>query len=363
MTVSSILVTGATGLVGLGTIRRLLAQDERLRIAALIRTPASAVMLAARLGDAFTRVQCVVGDITKPGLALDDLTRARLRRTARRIVHAAADTTFSRPLEQARSTNTMGTAHVLELGSEWGVERIVHVSTAYVAGERTGGIPEAAHDAEAGFVNGYEQSKHEAEQRVRASGVPFVIVRPSSIVCDDMGGSVTQYNAVHRALRVFHAGLGCMMPGTEDTPVDVVTNERVVDGVVAALAHSDADGETWHLCSGAGAMLLGELLDRAHAVWSRDDDWRRRGILRPALADLPTYRLFEESVEEIGDVRLAMITRSLSHFVPQLALPKRFDTTIADARLGRPAPPMSDYWERMVEHVLAARWGAARSAA
>jgi hypothetical protein len=48
--------------------------------------------------------------------------------------------------------------------------------------------------------------------------------------------------------------------------------------------------------------------------------------------------------------------RGLSHFAPQLALPKRFETAGADALLGAPAPPVGSYWARVVEHLLAARW-------
>jgi nucleoside-diphosphate-sugar epimerase len=360
---TSMLVTGATGLVGLGVIDRLLDTRDDIRVHALVRSSAGAAVLAARLGSRAARVSCVTGDVTRPGLGLDRSARRHLRDEVSVVIHAAADTTFSLPLEDARRVNTAGTANVLELVAGTALDRFIHVSTAYVAGMRTGEIAEAAHEDDAGFVNGYEQSKHEAEQLVRESGEPFVILRPSSIVCDDATGGVSQYNAVHRALRVFHAGLGCLMPGAEDTPVDAVTNERVVDGIVHALTSAGALGGSWHLCAGTGAMPLGEMLDRAHNVWSRDTEWRRRGILRPALTDLATYRLFEESVDETGDVRLAMITRSLSHFVPQLALPKVFVTTGADALLGGPAPRVADYWERMIERLLATRWGAARSAA
>jgi nucleoside-diphosphate-sugar epimerase len=212
-------------------------------------------------------------------------------------------------------------------------------------------------------VNGYEQSKYEAEQLVRASGVRYVTVRPSAIICDDTSGAVTQYNAVHRALRVFHAGFGALMPGAEATPIDLVTNAYVVAGTVALGFAPDAVDRTYHLCAGTGATALGGLLETAHRLWSRDPDWRRRGILRPVLTDLATYRLFEQSVEETGDVRLATITRSLSHFVPQLAAPKLFDTRLADAALGYGAPAVDSFLTAMIEHLLATRWGSVGRAA
>jgi thioester reductase-like protein len=352
-----VLVTGASGLVGARVLERLLSRHDDVHVHALVRRPAAWPNLATRLGPAAARVTPVIGDVTHAGLGLDATTRQRLVARVRAIVHCAADTTFSRPLEQARAVNTEGTRNLLDLASDWRVERIVHVSTAFVAGARTGLIREHELDAGAGFINGYEQSKHEAEALVRGSSLPFVVLRPSTIVCDDRSGCVTQYNAVHRALRVFSAGLASLMPGAEDTPVDVVTTSHVVAGVADIGFAERALGGTFHLCAGQGSLGLGELLDRAHAVWSRDAQWRRRGIMRPALTDLATYRLFEQTVEETGDVRLATITRSLSHFVPQLALPKQFDTTAADSVLGCSALPVRSFWDALLEHLADTRWG------
>jgi thioester reductase-like protein len=358
---AAVLVTGATGLVGTAVIERLVAQNPTLRVFALVR-PDAAAMLVARFCTAGGRVTPVIGDVTLPGLGMELGMRARLAGRVRAVVHAAADTSFSRPLPVARAVNTAGTGHLLDLTAGWALDRFVHVSTAYVAGSRTGVVTEADLTGDAGFVNGYEQSKYEAEKLVLSSGVPHVIVRPSSIVCDDTAGTVTQHNAVHRALRVLHAGYGALMPGAEDTPVDMVTTAHVADGIVRLGFAADTANGTYHLCAGHGAIALGELLDTAVSVWSRDPVWRRRGILRPALADLATYRLFEQSVEETGDARLLSITRSLTHFVPQLAHEKVFDTSRADAALGR-AAPVASFWTALVEHLARTRWGGVRSAA
>jgi thioester reductase-like protein len=359
---STVFLTGATGLVGARVLQRLVA--EGATVCCLVREPRRFATAAAALDGLAGRTVAVRGDVRLAALGITRAARARLGRAVTTVVHCAADTSFSQPLPQARAINTSGTAHLLDLAHDWPVERFVHVSTAFVAGRRTGSVAEAALDADAGFVNGYEQSKHEAEALVRRSALPWSIARPSTIVCDDASGRVSQHNAVHRALRVFHAGLASLMPGGEDTPVDLVTTDYVADGIVRIAASADAAGATYHLCAGEGAMPLGELLDRCHAFWSRDAAWRRRGIARPALTDLATYRLFEASVEETDDVRLATITRSLSHFVPQLALPKRFETQAAGALIGAGAPPVSSFWDALLAELAGTAWGArARSAA
>jgi hypothetical protein len=46
--------------------------------------------------------------------------------------------------------------------------------------------------------------------------------------------------------------------------------------------------------------------------------------------------------------------RSLGHFVPQLAYPKRFDTSAADALLGERAAPVASFWGNMVDALVGA---------
>ena len=70
----------------------------------------------------------------------------------------------------------------------------------------------------------------------------------------------------------------------------------------------------------------------------------------------------KRTVEEVGDPSIKRLTRALSHFVPQLALPKRFDTTNADALLGCAAPAVRTFWEPMLDHLLAVRPGASHNA-
>jgi hypothetical protein len=168
---------------------------------------------------------------------------------------------------------------------------------------------------------------------------------------------VGQFNVVHRALRLYHHGLAAMMPGSQESPVDVVTTDYVSDAIARLARDRDVAGSTVHLCAGTGALPLGELLDITYDVWAAAPGWRRRSIERPALADAETYRLFEGTVEETGDPVLRRVIHSLSHFVPHLALEKRFETSTADALLGHPAPMVRDYWRGMVEYLVATDWG------
>lgn len=356
----TVFLTGATGLLGGEVLARLLAANPRMRARVLVRDPAQWPHVAARLGPAASRATPVVGDMTRRGLGLPAAVWTRLTFEVDAILHFAADTRFSQSLEHARAVNVQGTRNVLELADEWPhVERVAFVSTAFVAGRRTGRIYERDNGPGTGWVNAYEQSKYEAERLVRSQRRGWVIFRPATVLYDLERDIVPQINAAHRALHIYHRGLAAMMPGTDDSPVDAVTSDYVGAAIAELALRDDTVGQTFHLCAGGEALPLGELLDTSFAGWSRSPEWRRKGIARPALTDLATYRLFERSVEETGDVRLRRLIGGLSHFVPQLALPKQFDTTCADGALGYAAPPVRSYWPRMLECLLVSGWQAA----
>jgi nucleoside-diphosphate-sugar epimerase len=359
-----VLITGASGLVGEGVLRRMLVDNSELEAFALVHDELRWQLVSRRLGALSSRVIPLRGDLTIPGLGLEPLLRKRVERETRAVVHAAADTSFSRSLDHARFVNTLGTYHVAEIASSCeSVERFLFVSTAFVAGRATGTMLERDNGGDAGWVNSYEQSKYEAEEYVRKSGLPWTIVRPSTIVCRGPEGDIQQINAVHRALRIYHRGLAAMMPGDRSYPFDVVTSSYVTDAIGRLTFDEQALCRTVHLCSGANALTLGELVDTAYEVWAESPEWRRRGVERAIITDAVTYGIFERAVMETGDVRLRSVLMSLSHFIPQLALPKVFDTSVAESLLGTAAPAPRTYWMPMLRRLLEHNWGQTDEAA
>ena len=356
----TLLVTGATGLVGGGALRAVLDASPDARAFALVRTRDAGTALRRALGPLGARVSPVLGDVRFPALGLDASVRSELRGRITHLLHSAGDICFARPLEQARAVNTTGTAHALELAQDLGARRFVHVSTAYVAGRAVGTVAEEPSSGAHGFVNAYEQSKHEAEVLVRGSGCEFVVLRPSSIVCDARTGAVSQVNAVHRALFLYFSGLVPMLPGDERWPLDLVPADWVTRSVARLTLDPEASGRTFHLCAGSGAPPLGALFDLTDEVLRADPDFRRRGVSRPDVVDLATYRLFEQSVQELGDPTLIRILRALSTFIEQMTLPKTFETAGAEAALGEPAPAVLEYWPRMLSHLVSTHWAVAR---
>ena len=170
-----VLLTGATGFVGMELLARYLERTDR-RVYALVRG-ASEREVVARVERTLLclfgadhpyaeRVVAVRGDITRPGLGLGS-RRDRLAERVSEVVHGAASVSFELGLEDLRQINVEGTRRVLEFAeraeARGGLRRFSYISTAYVAGEHAGCFSEDELDVGQCFRNAYEQSKFEAE--------------------------------------------------------------------------------------------------------------------------------------------------------------------------------------------------------
>jgi nucleoside-diphosphate-sugar epimerase len=238
------------------------------------------------------------------------------------------------------------------------------VSTVYVAGLRSGLVlePELAHDA--GFANGYEASKHEMEQLVRSAmhDLPVSVYRLSTAIGADRTGEVTSVNAFHTALRLLYGGLVPMIPGSAETPIDVVSTGFAARAIQHLCTAAFQPAETYHICAGRSAPTLGEVLDAAmRTMRERRPAWRKRAIELPTLTDEPTYDLFVRSVHESGDAMMLSATRAVESFARQLARPKVFDTTQADAALAGAAsrPDSLELCRDVVRYCVEHEWKAA----
>ena len=157
----TLLITGGTGTLGRELVARL-NRDGRATVVVLTRRPAAGAAVLP------PNVRTLAGDVRDEGFGLAPAVRSELASRVTDILHCAAETTFNRPLAEARAANVDGTRAVLDFARDCAhLERLACFSTVYVAGRSTGCFTEADIGGTDGFVNSYEQSKAEMETVVR----------------------------------------------------------------------------------------------------------------------------------------------------------------------------------------------------
>lgn len=363
-----LLLTGATGFLGMELLARYLERTDRTVYAlvragdeaeAQARLRAAAARVVEEPGRFDHRLLAVRGDVALPGLGLTRSRRLALAESVTEIVHAAASVSFTLPLEEARAINVEGTRQLLELAglcSARGVfRRFSHVSTAYVAGTATGVFDEDDHDVGQGFRNSYERTKWEAERLVRAHAerLPVQVFRPSIVVGEQDTGWTAAFNVIYGPLRAYAKGDAVpLVPGRSSAPVDVVPVDYVADAIFALASQPNGVGRTYSLAAGPRASTVGEL-----AALSADAFDRTRPVLMPPA-------VYERTLHPLLLRRSRGAKRRWLQqapvFFPYFALRVRYDTTRAHAALaphGIAPPPLPEYFDRLVGFAEAAQWG------
>lgn len=322
LTGARVLLTGATGRLGRCLVEELARAGCDLVLVVRASSPDAArerVRQALPPGASAGRLTVVCGDVTEPGLGLGVRERRRLHASLDAMLHAAATTSFSLPLEEARATNVAATRNLLAFAERsprlW---RLAHISTAFVAGRRTGRVLEHELRHDRGFLNTYQQSKHEAELLVasRRDSIPAVVFRPSIVL--DGPGSIQRRSAFRFAFELVRRGLMPALPGSGATPVDLVTETDAARAIARLLFAADVDG-TYHVAGGDRAPRLGDIVDAFGVRYLGEEQFA-----------------WELSKWKHERPRLAPVYDELGCFIYELGYPKIFDTSRCEEALGGP---------------------------
>lgn len=242
----NIFVTGASGVLGQGLLPRL--SDHRV----------IALRHESRVPSGQT-AELVRGDMCEPRFGL---TEARYRELAAEVdvvIHAAAaGTTFAYGLETITDVNRAGTTHALELAAAAGAP-IYHVSTALLHGTRA--TDDTRTPIGEGFAE-YRGSKAVAEDLVRASGVPHVILRPSLIGGDALTGEITKFQGMHALLGYIIGGDVAFVPMPANAHIDYIPRDVLADAIARLIESSVTDGMYW-VTAGPEALRMGEVIPLA----------------------------------------------------------------------------------------------------
>jgi len=369
-----ILITGATGFLGSNLMMRILKNESQTNLVLLIRARSDdeaknrinmilkKMITKENFERLLSRVEILKGNIIDEKLGLSNSTYERISRETTHIIHYAASVKLNMNLEDARNVNCNGTKNIISFAkcaNKFGVlERLGHISTAYVAGNRTGTIYEDEFAEEQKFANTYEQTKFEAEQLVREyiSELPITIFRPSIIVGDSNTGATTSFNVLYSPLRLIYHGYLKMISGFRNTPMDVVSVDFVADSVSQILLHShNGIGKTFHLTAGKGnTMTAGEIIDEAVEYFNQ------RGInTSNSEVEFCPPNLFKNAAKQLCDeAGLIIIVGKL--YEAYVSIMRFFDNnkTLNELRdtLIKPKP-LNIYYNNLLAYCVNTEWG------
>lgn len=353
-----VLITGGLGFVGSELTRELLARDDVERIVFVGRGRGGMTVEERwrRTVDAWRRFGSVPSGLDRVSTIDHDLAAApplRLREPVDYLIHSAASTDLGEPLERSRRANLYATAKLIQAAHGMvGLKRFVHLSTAYVCGRRRGLVHTS--DAPAGgFHNDYERSKWEAEQCVRASGLPYVIVRPSMVVGRSDDGYAQQMKVLYAVWRIWLLGQLPLAPIDRRAWVDIVPVDYVALATIALMTAPEAASKAWHVCAGADRQRVGAIMDSATRIF---------GVKQPLTCPVFVAHLFKtkalswtlpHSIRELLDY--------LSWHLPYFELGDRlYDMSETDALIARAGvcrPSYASYGDVLFQFLKDTAWG------
>ncbi|MEZ6062243.1 MAG: SDR family oxidoreductase [Planctomycetaceae bacterium] len=289
---NAVLLTGATGMVGSLLLADLLRSGFRVatlvrpsrELDAAARVERILAKLESRFGRRFIRPHVITGDIAQRRLRLDSRDQHWIHDNCCTVIHAAANLVFSPaskdPDNEPYRTNYDGTRHLLDVCTDAGIADWHYVSTAYVAGLRTGAVLESECDVGQESANDYERSKILAEQLLKQAGSvgtltiyrPSIVIdpHPESVMPADLtiNGGFSAYEMLSRKFGVpeFHNGFQNLGFRQGDRK-NLVTADWVARVMAQIFRRPDLHGRTYHLTS-SGGTELSEIEAAFHTVMS-----------------------------------------------------------------------------------------------
>jgi nucleoside-diphosphate-sugar epimerase len=219
------LVTGGTGFVGSHLVEALARRGDRVTL--LVRSPERAAHLASLPG-----LRSVPGDLHDQ----EALARAS---AGQEVIYHVAGLVAARDEAHFLRINRDGVDHIVRAARRAGGPRLVLVSSLAAGGPTVAGRPLTG-DEPPRPVTAYGRSKLAGEEIVRASGLPWTILRPPLVY----GPRDTE---VLRVFKLARLGLVPLL-GPGDQELSVVYGPDLAGALVAAARAESAVGRTYYPC-------------------------------------------------------------------------------------------------------------------
>lgn len=300
-----VLLTGGTGFVGQEILWQVAHDSAIAEVVVLIRpkeikdrktgkvtevhSPAMrGEQLLRRLwlsgADEAKKFRFVAGDVEEPNLGVSAEDFAELSQTLTHVIHCAASVAFDDPYPVSFRANVTGTLNALAFSEQMqksaGSPFVAHlaIETSYIHGRQT---KDLAREDEIVFPrnfynNYYELTKAmasiETERYMLDRGLRVVQLCPAIVIGESRAGNnrgdtkvvnapVNVFGRAHEALQheqgsffdrtraAALARMALLFPGDPTAEINLISVDRVVQGIVAALKRPHAIGERIHLAT------------------------------------------------------------------------------------------------------------------
>lgn len=206
----NVLLTGATGFVGIHILERLL-NSTAVQVTVLLRGshPGTALArLKALYTSAFsgrqldvTRLTVVLGDLKLPGLGIEPQRWAQLSASIDEVIHSAAEVNFLSEPAQLYAANVNGTAELIRFCNTSTFKRLHHVSS--LAARHNGEVDDDSSLPQG--MNGYGYTKYLADKLVadaQTQGMAARIYRIDDVLPSATTGYSNKKSLVHLLLKL-----------------------------------------------------------------------------------------------------------------------------------------------------------------
>jgi nucleoside-diphosphate-sugar epimerase len=269
-------------------VRPQTVRDPKTREVVRVLTPTErGRLLLSRLGvggRAARKFRFIDGDIEKPWLGVSEADLAVLERSVTHVIHCAASVSFDDTYENSFRANVLGCKNALafsrRLQDAKGSKFVLHVAieTSYIHGRKKRSMAqENALVFPKNFYNNfYELTKAmasmETDQRLVEDGLRVVQLLPAIVIGDSRTGNnrgdtkvvnapVNAFGRAKEALDALKgtpfgeskataiASVAMVFPADRSAEINLVTVDRVVEGILASLTRPEAIGERVHLAT------------------------------------------------------------------------------------------------------------------
>ncbi len=365
-------ITGATGVVASEFLAEVIAQIPNAQCFLLVRSadPEKAQHRIDNLlrylftddnllARASQNVHAICGDVSERRLGMTNNDWNEVSQTTHYIIHAAAETDLSAPLTRATKVNINGVRNILQLASDCGsnLKRLLHISTAYISGTKTGTISTEELYEDVSPCDHYQMTKRKGELLLRAyfKTLPITIIRPTIIMGNSKNGRCLKFRTPYYPLLQLYNRIPLILPVAKGGNFEMIPADWAAQVMLKMALAPNTIGRCFHLSNGNKVM---NNLEYKHVVHKA---FQAAGEARNVLHYLPffLYRLFVSPMLKKRGAKGYALDENVRYYRSYATYKRVFDNASTIAFLNQyhlPPPKIEDYFPKVMSYAINHRW-------